>query len=370
MTEKILVQGNEAIGWGAINAGCCYFFGYPITPQNEITEWFARELPSRGGVFVQTQSELGSINMLYGAAAAGARAMTSTSGPGWALMQETMAHLTAAELPCVIVLVQRGGAPAAAGTRHAQTDYTSATRGGGHSGYKDIVLTPASVQESHDLMQLAFHLADKYRNPVIVMTDAIIGQMSEPLEVKPLDFGPLPDKDWALKGKGEHKDGKRRYVMSAHGVLAEPPFYMDWVGFAEHCDNKFKRIKSAEVMYETHQTEDAELVLVAYGYTARCSEEAIAQARAEGLKVGLIRPITVWPFPYDVIREKANQGCKFLVVEDSTGQMIEDVILGVEGKAPVHLLGIWARHMRTVAGMITPERVLEEIRKLMLGDCH
>ena len=368
MTERILVQGNDAVGWGAINAGCRHFFGYPITPQNEITEWFARELPKRGGVFVQSQSELGSINMLYGAAATGVRVMSSTSGPGWSLMQETMAYLTAAELPCVVVLVQRGGAPGAAGTRHAQTDYTSATRGGGHSGYKNIVLAPASVQETHDLVQLGFYLADKYRNPVVILSDAIIGQMAEPLKVETLDFGPLPEKDWTIKGKGRQKDGKRRLVVSTHGVFAEPPFFMDWVGFAEHCDNKFKEIKNAEVRYESLQTEDADLILIAYGYTARCSEEAVLIARSEGLKVGLIRPITVWPFPYEAIKQKATHGCEFLVVEDSTGQMVEDVMLGAEGKAPIHLLGIWGRHTRTVAGMITPNRILEEIRQLLLGD--
>ncbi|MFQ5827324.1 MAG: 3-methyl-2-oxobutanoate dehydrogenase subunit beta, partial [Dehalococcoidia bacterium] len=192
VAERILVQGNEAVGLGAVAAGCTGFFGYPITPQNEITEWFAREMPKRGGVFVQPQSETGSINMLYGGAATGLRVMTSTSSPGWGLMQEGMSCLANAELPCVVVLVQRAG-PGQGTTRTAQTDYLSATRGGGQGGYKTIVLAPASVQENCDLVQLAFHLADKYRNPVVVLTDAVIGQMAEPLETRTLDFGPLPE---------------------------------------------------------------------------------------------------------------------------------------------------------------------------------
>ncbi len=360
-TERIFVQGNEAIGWGAVSAGCLHFFGYPITPQNETTEWFARELPKRGGVFVQSESETGSINMLYGAAAAGVRAMTSTSSPGWGLMLETMSHLTNAELPCVVVLVQRGG-PGMGTTQHAQMDYFSTCWGGGQGGYKNIVFAPASVQETADLVQLAFYLADKYRNPVIVLTDGILGQMREPLEVRTIDFGPLPEKDWALRGTAHQKDGRRQILVCTSGHATVP--YPTYLELLDHLDRKYLQMRS-EVRHETYRAEDAELLIVAYGYVARVSEEAVNMARAEGLKVGLLRPITLWPFPHEVIREKAARGCKFLVVEDSLGQMIEDVKIAVQGRVEAHLLGVLARHLPTAMGMILPDRVFEEIRSLI-----
>lgn len=364
MGEKILVQGNEAVGWGAVSAGCLCFLGYPVTPQNETTEWFARELPQRGGVFVQSQSETGSINMLFGAASTGVRAMTSTSGPGWGLMQEGMSHLVNAYLPCVVVVVGRGG-PGVGTVRHAQMDYLSVTRGGGQGGYKNIVLAPASVQETHDLVQLAFYLADKYRNPTIVLSDGLIGQMAEPLEVKVVDFPPLPEKDWAVGGVAKHKDGKRRGISAAGGVSPRQPFFATYYDFLVDLDRKYREMKENEVRYETCLIEDAEFILVAYGYTSRVSREAVKMARHKGLKVGLIRPITAWPFPYQVIRDKAKEGCSFLVVEDSLGQMIDDVEMAVQGRAGVHLLGALARHDPTDVGMILPDRVVEEIEKLM-----
>ena len=362
MGERVFAQGNEAVGWGALMAGCDAFFGYPITPQNETTEWFAREFPKRGRIFVQSQSETGSINMLYGAAAAGVRCMTSTSSPGWGLMQEGMSHIAAADLPCVVVLVQRGG-PGAGTTRHAQTDYLSVTRCGGQGGYKNIVPAPASAQETHDLMQLAFYLADKYRNPVVLLTDGIMGQVREPVELSTIDFGPLPEKGWALRGRDNQKDKGRRFVHSAVGLIptAMGLSYNSWL---EHADKKYREMAS-EVRYETYQDEDARVLLVAYGYPARVCTEAVDMARAQGLKVGLIRPITLWPFPYQVIKQKANLGCKFLVVEDSLGQMIEDVRMGVEGQAEVHLLGILARHLPHDGGMLMPNRVVEEVRRLL-----
>lgn len=361
MSERILVQGNEAVGWGAISAGCKGFFGYPITPQNEITEWFARELPKRGGVFLQSQSETGSINMLYGAAATGMRVITSTSSPGWGLMQETMSHAANAELPFVVVLVQRAG-PGQGTTRQGQMDYLSVTRGGGQGGYKNIVLAPASVQENCDLVQLAFHLADKYRNPVVVLTDAIIGQMAEPLEIRSLDFGPLPEKEWAIVGKGYRKDGKRRVVSCGQGQVPIEP-YTNFMLLLQALDRKYNEMQK-EVRFEDYLTDDARLVLIAYGYTARVSKEAVIRARREGLKVGLLRPITLWPFPYGKIKDLALKGKSFLTVEDSLGQLIDDVRLGVDGKAEVHFLGALARHMPTDAGMILPGRVLEEIKRV------
>jgi 2-oxoglutarate ferredoxin oxidoreductase subunit alpha len=357
MGESIFVGGNEAVGWGALSAGCLCYFGYPISPQNEIIEFFAREMSERGGVFVQAQSETGTIGMLYGAAACGVRAMTSTSSPGWGLMQEGMSNLAGARLPCVVVLVQRVG-PAVQNLQHAQMDYNSVTKGGGGGGYKNIVLAPASVQETHDLVQLAFYLADKYRNPVIVLTDALTGHIFEPLEVKTLDFGPLPDKaDWALRVRGKRKDGKH-IVSPAKGMVEG---YIDYL-----CDlrQKYQAMES-ELRYEDYQMEDAELVVVAYGYCARVSQEAVDIARAQELKVGLLRPITLWPFPYQRIRDKAAQGCKFLVVEDSLGLMIEDVRMGAEGKAKVSLLDITCRHLPSEDGMIMPGKVLEEIRRLL-----
>ncbi len=362
MQEKLFVQGNEAVGWGAVAAECEAFFGYPITPQNEITEWFAREFPARGKVFVQSQSETGSINMVHGASACGVRTMTSTSGPGWGLMQEGMSNLANSELPCVIVLVQRGG-PGAGTTRHAQMDYMTTTHGGGAGGYKNIVLAPASVQETYDLVQTAFHLADKYRNPVIVLSDAILGQMAEPLERRLLEFEPLPHKDWAVTGRGRHSDGKRRSISIGQGFMPNPT-YPTYLSFMEGLDVKFRRMKEAEIRYETYLTEDADLILVAYGSIARVSQGAVNMARAAGLKVGLVRLITLWPFPYEAIRGLAGDAVKFLVVEDSLGQMVEDVNSAVAERSPVHFLGMLARHEPREMGMIFPDRVLEEIKRV------
>jgi 2-oxoglutarate ferredoxin oxidoreductase subunit alpha len=363
MQEKLFVQGNEAVGWGAIAAECEAFFGYPITPQNEITEWFAREFPARGKAFVQSQSETGSINMVHGASACGVRAMTSTSGPGWGLMQEGMSNLANSELPCVIVLVQRGG-PGAGTTRHAQMDYMTTTHGGGAGGYKNIVLAPASVQETFDLVQTAFFLADKYRNPVIVLSDAILGQMAEPLEKRTLEFEPLPEKDWAVRGRGRHGDGKRRSISIGQGFMPNP-MYPTYLSFMESLEAKFRRMKEAEIRYETYLTGDADLILIAYGSIARVSQGAANMARVAGLKVGLVRLISLWPFPYDVIRSMAGDAVKFLVVEDSLGQMVEDVNSAVAERSPVHFLGMLARHEPREMGMIFPDRVLEEIKKVM-----
>jgi 2-oxoglutarate ferredoxin oxidoreductase subunit alpha len=360
--ERILITGNEAVGWGAIAAGCLHFFGYPVTPQNEITEWFARELPQRGGCFVQSQSETGSINMLFGAASTGVRAITTTSGPGWGLMQEGISSIANAEVPCVIVNVQRGG-PGAGTTRHGQMDYLSVTRGGGQGGYKNIALAPASIQEIYDLTQLAFYLADKYRNLVILLSDGILGQMIEPLELNKLDFGSLPEKDWAIKGLKSHKDGKKRIVMAMQGLLPPPPHppYANYLQLLEALNKKYMIMEKEEVRYDTFHADDAELIIVAYGYTARVSKEAIFLARKEGIKVGLMRPITAWPFPYEAIREKARKGTKFMVVEDSLGQLVDDVRIAVQGMTEVSLLGALARHEPTDGGMILPERVLEAI---------
>jgi 2-oxoglutarate ferredoxin oxidoreductase subunit alpha len=360
MAERILCEGNEAVGWGALSAGCQCFFGYPITPQNEIIEFLAREMPKRGAIFVQSQCETATINMLFGAAACGVRAMTSTSSPGWGLMQEGMSNLAAARLPCVVVLVQRVG-PGVQRLTHSQQDYNSATKGGGGGGYKTIVLAPASVQETHDLMQLAFYLADLYRNPVVVLSDGLMGHVTEPLEVKTLDFGPLPEKDWAVAGQGQHADGKHVALGASYNPLKGETF----VSYLVDMRDTYQQIEAAEVRYEEYRTDDADLVLVAYGYCARVSEEAADAARAEGLKAGVLRPITLWPFPGQVLRDLADRGCRFLVVEDSMGQMVDDVRIAVNGKAEISLADATFRHLSSEDGMIMPSRVLDEIRRLL-----
>jgi len=360
MGERMFIEGNVAVACGASVADCQAFFGYPITPQNEITEWFAREFPKMGRVFVQTQSELGSINMLYGAAATGVRAMTSSSSPGWSLMQETVSDLANAELPCVIVNVQRGG-PGGGPIRHAQQDYFQCTRGGGHGDYRNIVLVPASSQECCDQTQLAFYLADKYRNPVIVMSDAIVGRLRETVEVEKLEFGPLPGKDWAVSGKGKHQDGKRRVVEHSGDLFGR---YSSYYALLQSLDEKIRKMQETELRYEDYKTEDAGLILVAYGYTARVAKEAVNLARSAGIKAGLLRLITAWPFPYEVIRQKACLGSNFLVVEDSLGQMVEDVRIAVEGNSDIGLVNILDRHMLTDGGMILPDRVLAKIEEM------
>ncbi|MEE8471464.1 MAG: 3-methyl-2-oxobutanoate dehydrogenase subunit VorB [Dehalococcoidia bacterium] len=360
MAERFLAEGNAAIGWGAISAGCRCFFGYPITPQNEVIELLARELPKRGGVFVQSQCETGTINMLYGAAATGVRAMTSTSSPGWGLMMEGMSDLAAARLPCVVVLVQRVG-PGVQRLTHSQQDYHSATKGGGPGGYKTVVLAPASVQETHDLMQLAFYLADKYRNPVVLLSDGLMGHVLEPLDLKTLDFGPLPAKDWAIKARGRHPDGNHVAVGPSYNPLKGESF----VSYLVDMRNAYEQIEATEVRCEEYRTDDADLVLVAYGYCARVAEDAVDSARNEGLKAGLLRPITLWPFPNQAIRDHVARGRKFLVVEDSLGQMVDDVRHAIEGKAEVHLADITFRHLSSEDGVIMPGRVLEEIRRLL-----
>lgn len=360
MGERMFLEGNVAIGWGAIMAECQAFFGYPITPQNEIFEFCAREFPKRDRVFVQTQSELGSINMLYGAAAAGVRAMTSTSSPGWSLMQETVSAMANAEVPCVIVDVQRGG-PGGGPIRHGQQDYIQCTRGGGHGDYRNIVLAPASAQECCDFVQLAFYLADKYRNPVVVLSDAIIGRLQETVEVKKIEFGPVPGKDWAVKGKASHKDGKRRLVEHAGDLFARYPSYQVLL---QRLNERIKQMQDSELRYEDYKGKDAELILVAYGYTARVAKEAVSMARAEGIKAGLVRLITAWPFPYEVIREKVYEGCKFLVIEDCLGQVVEDVRFAVEGRSQVHLVSVLDRHIPTDGGMILPDRVFGKIKEI------
>jgi 2-oxoglutarate ferredoxin oxidoreductase subunit alpha len=350
---KILMKGNEAIGAAAIKAGCKYFFGYPITPQNEIPEYMSKEMPKNDGVFVQAESEVAAINMVYGAAGSGARVMTSSSSPGIALKQEGITYIAGAELPCVIVNIVRGG-PGLGGIQPAQSDYNQVTRGGGNGDYKLLVLAPANLQEMVDLMQEAFDAADYYRNPVMLVGDGMIGQMMEPIEFKEnTSKYTLPPKDWASTGTG----GKRKpNIINS--------LFLDPAKLEEHnikLQAKYDVMKKDEVRYELTQVEDAEVVLVAYGTTSRIVKNAIHALREEGIKVGLIRPISLWPVP-EVAFEQIPADCKALVsIEMSMGQMIDDVKLASNGRWPVHFYG-------RSGGMIpTPDGIIENVKAILGG---
>jgi 2-oxoglutarate ferredoxin oxidoreductase subunit alpha len=325
-----MMKGNEAIAEGAIRAGCRYFFGYPITPQNEVPEYMARVMPKIGGTFIQAESEVSAINMVYGAGGAGGRAMTSSSSPGISLKQEGISYIATAEVPCVIVNMARGG-PGLGGLTPSQSDYFQATKGGGHGDYHLIVLSPWSVQEEVDLMRLAFDLADKYRNPVMLLGDAILGQMMEPVEFKeePIDPKSLPEKPWATTGMGNRSTPN---LINSLGLVGEVLESMN-----KRLQAKYAEISANEVRWDGIELDDAELVVVAYGTTSRVAKSAIAQARKEGKKVGLFRPITLWPFPSKQIADLAAKGVKILVAEMSAGQMVEDVRLAVNGKTSVDL---------------------------------
>jgi pyruvate/2-oxoacid:ferredoxin oxidoreductase alpha subunit len=326
--RKQLMKGNEAIVKSAILAGCRAFYGYPITPASEITEAAALYMPKTGGVFLQAESEVAAINMLYGAASAGVRAMTASSGPGISLMQEGMSYLAGAELPCVIADITRGG-PGLGNIVAEQSDYHQVVKGGGHGNYRTIVLAPHSVQEMADLTALAFELADKYRNPVVVLADGFIGQMMEPVEFPQTAIAPnLPD--WAVAGTAE---SRANVVNSLHLDCDELEKHN------RHLESKYQRAEQLETRAEEWQTEDAEIVLVAYGIVARILKAVTVEARAGGLKVGLLRPITLYPFPKVHLQQLAKKARVFVVVEMSNGQMVEDVRLAVNGARPVEFLG-------------------------------
>lgn len=358
MTKTILISGNEAIARGAIQAGCKYFFGYPITPQSDIPEFMSRELPKIGGSFVQSESEAASIYMVYGGALAGARVMTSTSSPGFSLMQEGISYISEMEMPCVIVEVARMGPGIGTGGQHGQTDYRQVTKGGGHGAYRCIVLAPASAQECFDFMQLGFHLADKYRMLVIVLSDYVVGQTAEPVEIRTLKLGRVPKKTWALKGKGQ-KGGKRNIHVSGTNYRGSV------IDYHVKVKEKYEQVARTEVRYETYLAEDASLLLVAYGSSARFCKGTVDMARADGLKVGLFRPISLWPFPGEALRETALRVGKVLVVEDSPGELVEDVENAVRHQVPVHLLGVWGRHNKGASGLIHPERILQEVKEIL-----
>lgn len=330
MADRVMMKGNEAIAEGAIRAGCRFFAGYPITPQNEVPEYMSRRMPEVGGTFIQAESEVSAINMVYGAAGAGARAMTSSSSPGVSLKMEGISYAAGAELPCVIVNVSRGG-PGLGGLTPSQADYFQATKGGGHGDYRLIVFAPASVQEIIDLMYLAFVTADKYRNPAMVLADGLLGQMMEPVTLSEVKDLQIPVKPWATTGM---MDGKPQSIINSLGLAAEE---LEKINL--RIQQKYQEIAANEVRFEEEDTKDADLIVVAYGTSARVAKSAIAKAKAQGKKVGLFRPITLWPFPSERINELAESCKGFLAVEMSAGQMVEDVKLAVNGRVPVDFYG-------------------------------
>ena len=331
-----LMKGNEAVAEAGILAGCRFFFGYPITPQNEIPEYMAKRLPQVGGCFLQAESEVSAINMVYGAAGAGVRVMTSSSSPGISLKQEGMSYLVGAELPCVIVNMVRGG-PGLGGIQPAQSDYYQSTRGGGHGDYRMCVLAPSSVQEAVDLTQLAFDIADRYTNPVIVMGDGLIGQMMEPVDMdKAQAYQPapdLPDKPWAADGHVATKERPRSVINSLYINPAELEAHN------HKLQAKYDAITKNECRWQEEMLEDAEIVLVAYGTTSRIARSAMRKCRENGLSVGMLRPITVWPFPTEALRATLPTAKAYLSIEMSMGQMVEDVRLAINGERPVHFYG-------------------------------
>lgn len=346
--EKDLMRGNEAIAEGAIRAGCDFFFGYPITPQNELFEYMAQRLPLAGGTFLQSESELSGINMVYGAAAGGGRCMTSSSGPGFTLMGEGLTTLATAQMPAVVVCVTRAG-PGLGRIASAQSDYRLATRGGGHGDYQCLVLGPAGAQELYDLTYEAFDLADQYRNPVIVLSDAILGQMMEPVTTEHLPRVKVPQKEWAVRGKGTNP---RKVIKVAPHTDEE---LIDW---NRQLKQKYQKIKENEQRHEALFTKDAELVVVAFGSTARIALDAVLRARNAGMAVGMFRPISLFPYPQKALEEIVRQGTrKLLVVEANNGQMVEDVRLAVCGSAEIAHYGFGGGHI------FSPNEIYREIRR-------
>jgi 2-oxoisovalerate ferredoxin oxidoreductase alpha subunit len=323
-----LCKGNVAVVKGAMLAGCRSYYGYPITPASEIAEAAAEYLPQVGGTFLQAESEVAAINMVYGAASAGKRVMTASSGPGLSLMQEGMSYLAGAELPCVVVDVVRGG-PGLGNIAPEQSDYFAVVKGGGHGNYRNIVVAPASVQEMADLTMLAFDLADRYRNPAVVLTDGFIGQMMEPLELKASETIP-PNKPWAVCGTAQ----TRKNLVSS--IFLEPDLLEAHI---RHLEDKYKKAAELEARYELYRAEEPEVLLVGYGITSRVLRSVVDMARKDGMRAGLFRPITLWPFPADALRHAARHAQMVFVVEMSTGQMVEDVRLTLDGRVDVEFFG-------------------------------
>lgn len=357
MPSRILMTGNDAVAEGAIRAGCDCYYGYPITPQNELPTYMAKHMPEKGRIFIQAESELAAISMVFGSAAAGKRAMTTSSSPGISLKQEGISYLAGAELPAVIVNVQRGG-PGLGNIAPSQADYFQATKGGGHGDYHQIVLAPDSVQEMHDLTIVAFELADKYRTPVMILTDGRLGQMMEPVCLYENDPPPVPDKPWAVTGAMGRQPNVIRSLYLGEGELEE---------FNIKLQKKYKQISENEVRFEERNVKDCDVLLVAYGTSARIAKGALNMARSRGLKGGLLRPITLWPFPYDRISKVSERVGAVLVIEMSSGQMLEDVRLAVNGKTPVFFEGRMGGSVPSESDILSK---IFETRNLELETCQ
>jgi 2-oxoglutarate ferredoxin oxidoreductase subunit alpha len=353
MGEKLLMKGSEAIAEAAIRAGAMGFFGYPITPQNETPEYFSRRMPELGRVFLQAESEVAAINMVYGAACTGTRAITTSSSPGISLMQEGFSYIANTNVPCVVVNAMRGG-PGLGDIAPAQADYFQSTKGGGHGDYHSIVIAPHTVQEEADLMFDAFELADKYRIMVVVLVDGLLGQMMEPVEFKNwVDVKKFKTPEWATVGQG---DRAQRNILISFDILAEGLEKMNLV-----LQDKYAKIRENEVRFEEYKMDDAEYAITAFGTVARIAKTTIELARKEGLRVGLIRPITLYPFPEKVIENRASNVKFFFDTEMNEGQMLEDVKLAVNGKKPVYFHG-------RLGGIVpTAEEILDEFKKHLGG---
>ncbi|MCL1816648.1 MAG: 3-methyl-2-oxobutanoate dehydrogenase subunit VorB [Clostridiales bacterium] len=351
MAERVLMKGNEALAEAVIQAGCRHFFGYPITPQNEVCAYFSKRMPQVNGTYLQAESEIAAINMVLGAASAGVRAITSSSSPGISLKTEGLSYLAGSDLPCLVVNVQRGG-PGLGGIQPSQADYYQATKAPGHGDTHILVLAPASVQEMVDLPYKAYELAEHYRMPAMILADGLLGQMMEPVVFSEVEVKQT-EKPWATTG---HENKRKTNIVNS--------LYLDPAVLEEKVLERFKRyahIEENEVICEEYLLDDAQLVLVAYGATSRICKSAIDEARAQGLSVGLLRPITLWPFPVKELSRLAEAGKQFLTVEMNMGQMVNDVRLAVEGKSAVSFYG------RTGGIVPTPQEVLRKIQELLGG---
>ena len=351
MAEKVLMKGNEAIAEAAILSGCRHYFGYPITPQTEIAAYMAKKMPKIGGCFLQAESEVAAINMVYGVAGTGKRVMTSSSSPGISLKAEGLSYIAGSDLPSLVVNVQRGG-PGLGGIQPSQSDYFQATKGGGHGDFKMIVLAPSSVQEMADLTIKGFDLAEKYRMTSMILADGTMGQMMEPVSLEEPEIKEY-DKSWAVTGT---KCERKKNIINSLSLVPEELERLNFERF-----ERYKTVEENEVMFEEYLMDDAEICVAAFGIAARVAKNAINAARKEGIKVGLIRPITLWPFPNEAFRKAADKVDCFISVELSMGQMIEDIRLASECKKPVYLCN-------RVGGMIpSPEMVLEAIKSHSKG---
>ena len=350
MAEKVLMKGNEALAEAAIQAGCHHFFGYPITPQTELAAYMAKRMPKIGGTYLQAESEIAAVNMVLGASAAGVRAMTSSSSPGISLKGEGISYMAGSDLPAVIINVQRGG-PGLGGIQPSQADYWQATKALGHGDFQILVFAPSTVQEMVNLVSDAFDKADQYRMPAMILADGMLGQMMEPVELPEKKEQTAIEKPWAACGH----EGKRKHNI-VNSLYLTPNALESLV---RERYERYETIKVNEQRAEEYRTEDADVIVVAYGASSRVARSAVNKACEEGLKVGLVRPITLWPFPTDAIQRAAKQAKHLLVVEMSMGQMVDDVRLAVEGSVPVSFYG------RTGGIIPTPKEVLGEIKKLL-----